>query len=131
MEAVKACHNPGTAEYWFCPDCEAVYADAEGKQLTNRKNLEIAPVEGALKHVAAVAATTTSEGVKEHWYCEGCDCYFTDAEGKYNVAYKSLIEPKLETPSTGDSIMLWVVLATLSVMGMACVVVLNKKKFVA
>ena len=129
MEAVEACHNKGTLEYWFCPECDAVFADAEGKQLTNRMNLSIPAVEGALKHFEAVAPTKTQDGVKEHWYCEGCDCYFADAEGKYNVAYKSLIVPAIETPATGDSIMVWVVMAVVSVMGMACAVVLNKKKY--
>ena len=79
--------------------------------------------------ILAFSGFKTKDGVKEHWYCEGCDCYFTDAEGKYNIAYKSLIVPAIETPATGDSIMLWVVLAVVSVMGMACVVVLNKKKY--
>ena len=78
-----------------------------------------------------VYAATTSEGVKEHWCCAECDCYFADAEGKYNVAYKSMIIPAIETPATGDAVMLWVALAVVSVLGMACVVVLNKKKFIA
>ena len=129
MDAVEPCHNNGTLEYWFCPKCEAVFADAEGRQLTNRMNLTVPAVEGALQHFEAVAPTKDKDGVQEHWYCEGCDCYFTDAEGKYNVAYKSLILPAIETPKTGDTVMVWVVLAAVSVMGMACTVALNKKKF--
>ena len=129
VEAKEACHVPGSQEYWYCVECQAVFADAEGKILTNRKNLEIAP-DCELEHHEAVAATTKEEGMKEYWYCPECDCYFADAEGKYNVARLSLIIPKIDnaTPSTGDSIMLWVVLATVAVMGMACVIVLNKKK---
>ena len=131
MDAVDPCHNNGTLEYWFCPKCEAVFADAEGKQLTNRMNLTIPAIEGALQHFEAVAATKDKDGIQEHWYCEGCDCYFTDAEGKYNVAYKSLIIPAIEVPQTGDPIMLWVVLAVVSVMGVVCTVALGKRKFFA
>ena len=35
-------------EYWYCPECDAVFADAAGTQLTNRKNLTI-PALGDIK----------------------------------------------------------------------------------
>ena len=92
MEAVEPCHKPGTQEYWFCPDCEAVYADAEGKILTNRMNLMI-PADSELEYHAAVDATCTENGNLEYWYCAGCDCFFTDAEGNFNTAYLSLVVP--------------------------------------
>ena len=133
MEAVEACHADGMAEYWFCPECEAVFADAEGKILTNRMNLTI-PADRELVHVEAVAPTATENGIMEHWYCEECDCYFTDAEGKYNVAYLSLVIPALggETvPETGDATMMFVVMIAVAAMGMAVVLVLNKKKYIA
>lgn len=41
VPAAEACHANGSAEYWFCPECEAVYADEAGTILTNRKNLTI------------------------------------------------------------------------------------------
>ena len=147
VPAAEACHKPGIAEYWYCPECDAVYADAEGTVLTNRKNLEtpadtelvhheaIAPchangyleywycpdcdgyftdaagtqitniknltVEGDLSklvYTAKVEPTATENGMNEHWYCAGCDCYFTDAEGKMNIAYLSLTIPATGEP---------------------------------
>ena len=130
MEAVDACHNNGTAEYWFCPDCEAVYADEAGTQLTNRMNLTIAGDMDALKHFDAVAATADKEGMLEHWYCEGCDCYFTDAEGKYNVARLSLIIPVLEVVDTGDSVSIVPVVAMAAAVA-AFAVAFDKKRKMA
>ena len=93
VEAVAACHANGSAEYWFCSKCEAVYADAEGTQLTNRKNLTVEGDLSKLAYTAKVEPTATENGMNEFWYCEGCDCYFTDAEGKYNIARLSLVIP--------------------------------------
>jgi len=49
-----------------------------------------------LVYTAAKAATATEDGNLEYWYCAGCDCYFTDGQGKYNVPRLSLIIPKVE-----------------------------------
>ena len=46
-----------------------------------------------LEHVEAAEPTCHKRGNAEYWYCAGCDCYFTDAEGKYNIAYLSLVTP--------------------------------------
>jgi hypothetical protein len=46
-----------------------------------------------LTKTAAVAPTCTTEGNVDYWYCAGCDNYFADAEGKYNVARLSCMLP--------------------------------------
>jgi len=51
------------------------------------------PADAEAKHVAAVGATCTENGMAEYWYCEECDTFFADAECKYNVAYLSLTIP--------------------------------------
>ena len=51
------------------------------------------PHEHKLVKTEAVAPTCETEGNIAYWYCAGCDCYFTDAEGKYNTARLSCILP--------------------------------------
>ena len=75
---------------------------------------------------AIVEATATENGMNEYWYCAGCDCFFTDAEGKYNIAYLSLTIPATgETPvnpETGDNAIFFVVaLVAVSALGVAAV----------
>ena len=62
------------------------YCDVCGKDLSEEHKHD-------LEYTAAVAATCFEQGNLEYWYCAGCDCYFTDAEGKYNIARLSLITP--------------------------------------
>ena len=50
-----------------------------------------------LTKTAAVAPTCTTEGNIDYWYCAGCDCYFTDAQGKNNIARLSCILPAAHT----------------------------------
>jgi len=97
-EAIAPCHANGYLEYWYCPDCDAYFADAEGKQLTNIKNLTVEGDLSKLVYTAKVEPTATENGMNEYWYCAGCDCYFTDAEGKMNIAYLSLT-----IPATGEA----------------------------
>ena len=44
-----------------------------------------------MEHYSAVAATCTESGNIEYWYCEGCDKYFSDAEGEEEIIDKSSI----------------------------------------
>ena len=92
VPAAEACHVPGTAEYWYCTDCEAVFADEAATILTNRKNLAIAPVCG-LTHVEAVEAGCHQNGSAEYWFCEKCDAVYADAEGTQLTNRKNLTIP--------------------------------------
>ena len=85
----------GNVEYWHCPECGGVWLDAECTVAAKPEDVVI-PATGhvhKLVYTAAKEATCFEEGNLEYWYCEGCNCYFTDAEGKYNIAYLSLIIP--------------------------------------
>jgi len=56
-----------------------------------------------LIHNKAVAATCTVAGVKEHWYCFGCNTRFTDAEATEVIAAIDLaIERLPHTPAEDD-----------------------------
>ena len=88
----------GNIEYWYCTECGYAWLDELCTKNTNLKAV-ILPATGEpehkheLVHTEAKAATCFEQGNLEYWYCAGCDCYFTDAEGKYNIARLSLITP--------------------------------------
>jgi len=88
----------GNLEYWYCTECGYAWLDELCTRNTNLKAV-ILPATGeaehvhTLEHTEAKAATCFEEGKLEYWYCAGCNCFFTDAEGKYNIAYLSLITP--------------------------------------
>jgi len=100
VAAVEAgVHTNGCAEYWYCETCDAVFADPNGIQLTNRKNLVIV-AEHELAYVEAVEAGLHQNGVAEYWYCDDCDAFFADADGIYQTNYKNLINGEAEHPLT-------------------------------
>ena len=80
VEAVEVgCHQNGSHEYWYCTECDAVFADMALTQLTNVKNLVIAYDSEHIKKVDAVEPTCHQNGNIEFWYCTECDAVFTDA----------------------------------------------------
>ncbi|MGN0998984.1 MAG: hypothetical protein ACI4PO_05480 [Faecousia sp.] len=132
-ELPATCHENGMKAYWYCSKCDTYYAadDTEFKYPVASKNLLIR-TEGVLEHHEEVPATATENGMKEYWYCPECDCYFTDAEGKYNIAAKSLVIPALGedgNPETGDlfsiATVAEVIVSSMSVVAL----VVSKKKF--
>ena len=60
-----------------------------------------------LKHIDAKAATKTTEGNIEYWYCEGCGKYFSDKDGTKEIKKADTVTTKLKddskSPQTGDS----------------------------
>lgn len=48
-------------------------------------------LEHSLKKVAAVAATATTSGNIEYWYCTGCGKYFSDSNGNNEITDKSSV----------------------------------------
>jgi len=90
VAAVNAdCHRNGNIEYWYCAECEQVWADEARTQLTNRKNV-IIPAEYGLSYSAAVDPTCHKYGSAEYWYCPECDAVFADAEGLHPTTRKQL-----------------------------------------
>ena len=137
--ADPVCHRNGNVEYWYCGECDCYFIDVEGNKVnTNSKNVVIL-AENELKHTAKVDASCTENGMNEYWYCDDCDCFFTDAEGKYNIAYLSLTIPAAHdyvdgkctvcgaSPDTGDAGFISAV-AGLLVSAMSTVALVSKKK---
>ena len=107
-----------------CEVCGAEYGELDPKNHTN------------LKHFPTKAATKTTEGNIEYWYCEGCGKYFSDKDGTKEIKKADTITAKLKddskSPQTGDTSNLALWIALLLVSGGAAIgttVVSRKKKY--
>ena len=107
-----------------CEVCGAEYGELDAKNHTN------------LKHFPATAATKTTEGNIEYWYCEGCGKYFSDKDGTKEIKKADTVTAKLKddskSPQTGDTSNLALWIALLFVSGGAAIgttAVSRKKKY--
>ena len=107
-----------------CEVCGAEYGELDAKNHTN------------LNHFPATAATKTTEGNIEYWYCEGCNQYFSDKDGTKEIKKADTVTAKLKddskSPQTGDNFNLALWLSLLLVSGGAAIgttVVSRKKKY--
>lgn len=90
-----------------------------------------------LKHVEAKAATAEAEGNIEYWYCESCNKYFSNKDGKNEIKLSDTVVAKLvktdnndKTPQTGDNsnMTLWFALIFVSGNALIGTVIYGKKK---
>ena len=107
-----------------CEVCGAEYGELDAKNHTN------------LNHFPATAATKTTEGNIEYWYCEGCGKYYSDKDGTKGIKKADTVTAKLKddskSPQTGDNFNLALWLSLLLVSGGAAIgtsVVGKKKKY--
>ena len=107
-----------------CEVCGAEYGELDSKNHTN------------LKHFPAKAATKTTEGNIEYWYCDGCGKYFSDKDGTKEIKKADTVTAKLKddskSPQTGDTSNLALWIALLFVSGGAAIgttIVSRKKKY--
>ena len=107
-----------------CEVCGAEYGELDAKNHTN------------LKHFPETAATKTTEGNIEYWYCEGCGKYYSDKDGTKEIKKADTVTVKLKddskSPQTGDNFNLALWLSLLLVSGGAAIgttVVSRKKKY--
>ena len=104
-----------------CAVCGKTYGELDANNHAN------------LKHIDAKAATKTSEGNIEYWYCDGCNKYYKDAKATQEIKQADTVTAKLpQSPLTGDTsnLMLWIALLFIS--GGAAIgttVVSRKKKY--
>ena len=102
-----------------CEVCGAEYGELDPKNHTN------------LKHFPAKAATKTTEGNIEYWYCEGCGKYFSDKDGTKEIKKADTVTAKLpKSPQTGDNsnLALWIALLFISGGALIGTTVTEKKK---
>ena len=126
------CHG-GTADCTHKAVCTVrggEYGELDPKNHTN------------LKHFPAKAATKTTEGNIEYWYCSGCKKYYKDATATQEIKQADTVTAKLsggtvkpgadKSPQTGDNSNLLLWMALLFVSGGAAIgttVVSRKKKY--
>lgn len=90
-------HTGGTAtckDKAKCEVCGESYGELDANNHTD------------LKHIEAKAATKTSEGNIEYWYCEGCGKYYKDAKATQEITKEQTVTAKLPSDnntSTGGS----------------------------
>ena len=89
-------HTGGTAtctERAVCEVCGKAYGEPDPKNHTD------------LQHIPAKAATKTTTGNIEYWYCEDCDKYFADAAATKEIKQADTVTAKLsgaaKSPQTG------------------------------
>ncbi len=105
-----------------CEVCGAEYGELDAKNHTN------------LKHFPATAATKTTEGNIEYWYCEGCGKYYSDKDGTKEIKKADTVTAKLKddskSPQTGDTsnLALWIALLFISGGAVIGTIVVSKKK---
>ena len=87
-----------------------------------------------LKHIDAKAATKTSEGNIEYWYCDGCNKYYKDAKATQEITKAQTVTAKLPDDSkssqTGDNsnLALWIALLFISGGAVTVTTVYGRKK---
>ena len=106
-----------------CEVCGAEYGELDPKNHTG------------LKHFPAKAATKTTEGNIEYWYCEGCGKYYSDKDGTKEVKKADTVTAKLKddpkSPQTGDTSgsALWIALLLVSGGAAIGTTVVSRKKY--
>ena len=94
---IQNAHSGGTATCKDKAKCE-ICGESYG-ELDSNNHAE-------MKHIEAKAATKTSEGNIEYWYCEGCGKYFADKDGLKEITKAQTVTAKLPSDnsrSAGDS----------------------------
>ena len=74
-----------------CEVCGAEYGELDAKNHTD------------LKHFPATAATKTTEGNIEYWYCSGCKKYYKDAKATQEITKAQTVTAKLPSDNNGSN----------------------------
>ena len=94
--AEATCTADGNSEYWYCPDCNKYFADANGEEEIAKDSWVLPTLAHRdIQHFTPVEATCTADGNSEYWYCPDCDKYFADAKGEEEIAKDSWVLPAL------------------------------------
>ena len=118
-------HTGGTATCKDKAKCE-VCGESYGKLDSNNH--------ANLKHIDAKAATKTSEGNIEYWYCDGCNKYYKDAKATQEIKQADTVTAKRpddsKSPQTGDNsnLALWIALLFVSDGAVTATTVYGRKK---
>ena len=135
--AIQNTHSGGTATCTNKAVCE-ICGESYGELNANNHS--------DLKHFPAKAATKTTEGNIEYWYCSGCKKYYKDAKATQEITKVQTVTAKLPSdnngsnnkpgnnattsPQTGDNsnLALWIALLFISGGAVTATTVYGRKK---
>ena len=152
VEAKEAtCTAEGNIEYWTCELCDVLFADEEATEEIAAEDVVVAKKAHTLSDVAAKAPTATANGNKAYKKCDVCEKMF-DAEGN-ELTEEDIVVPATgngsgsgssasagtgtggtatvdtgsKSPSTNGVNNILMLIALLSVVGIAGLVTLKKR----
>lgn len=85
------CTEDGNVEYWTCGTCDKYFTDENGNTETSVTDVVLSKNGHNLEHKAPLNATCTTDGVREHWFCDVCDKYFRDENAQTETSQASTI----------------------------------------
>ena len=92
--AIQNAHSGGTATCKNKAKCK-ICGESYGELNANNHS--------DLKHFPAVAATKTTEGNIEYWYCSGCKKYYKDAKATQEITKAQTVTAKLPSDNNGSN----------------------------
>lgn len=93
-EQAATCTEDGNIAYWYCPDCQTYFSDAEAQNpITAEETVIPAAKHPNLTATAQKDPTYTEPGNIAYWYCDLCDLYFTDSACQNVISYEDTIIP--------------------------------------
>ncbi len=98
---IEGACSEALTEYYKCDACGLFFKDQACTQVLTAAEIETLSAH-ELEHHEAVAATCTTAGSVEYWYCTACDKYYLDADASNNTD-----EYSLEVPALGHTAGTW------------------------
>ena len=85
------CTDPGNSEYYTCGNCGKFFSDEAGKNEIAKDSWVIKALGHKLTKTEAKAAICTEAGNNEYYTCATCNKFFSDADGKNEIAKDSWV----------------------------------------
>ena len=85
------CTEVGNSEYYTCGTCGKFFSDKDGKTEIAKDSWVINALGHKLTRTAAKAATCTEPGNNEYYTCGTCGKFFSDKDGKNEIAKDSWV----------------------------------------
>ena len=86
------CDKAGNIEYWKCDSCTTYFADeAATTEISDKKSVIIASQAHQMTHTPEKRPSGKNDGNIEYWYCNVCENYYKDADGKQGISLEETI----------------------------------------
>ena len=85
------CTEAGNSEYWTCDLCGKFFSDENGTTEIEKDSWLISATGHSLTKTEAKQPTCTEAGNSEYWTCDLCGKFFSDKDGKNEIAKDSWV----------------------------------------